>query len=510
VEITPPTNVTPLLTADPPDGAEATAFWKSFGFDPISLDLFSDCNGLAPLGHDIGCRLPTGMIGFSALKTDAKDMAVALDGFPMASSLGLHVANRNFFYFRIDERWTAFDIASLPGTVRYLSAGDIVPLSRDPAGLRIRSVSEIGLVSIDDITHVLPPTPTAEVIGSPLAPYSLRGQAAEFERCATQSKPLLGDLCMSGQATVWYAPPNAGKTLITLKLVIDAVGSGRINPANIYYVNADDSSSGFAEKMRLMDDLGAHTLSPGHKGLKAANLIEVLESVAAQDKARGVLIILDTVKKFVSLMDKSKASAFAQVCRQVVMRGGTILGLAHTTKNPNANGTLRYAGTTDLMDDFDAAYTLTPLEAVSGDGEKVVQFDVNKQRGNNVEHIAYAYASDGSISYEERLASVRVVDPDQLDRFQRIVAEKSDADVINAVASSIANGVTAKMALAKAAATMAQVSERAAIRCIETYTGDDPATHRWTYRVMERGAKVFALHPPVDVDPDAGEQPGGS
>jgi hypothetical protein len=82
---------------------------------------------------------------------------------------------------------------------------------------------------------------------------------------ATESKPLLGDRCLSGQATVFYAAPNVGKTLVTLRLVSDAVANGRINPGNIYYVNADDSSAGFATKMRLMNDLGVHTLAPGLK-----------------------------------------------------------------------------------------------------------------------------------------------------------------------------------------------------------------------------------------------------
>jgi len=387
---------------------------------------------------------------------------------------------------------------------------DTVSLAAVPESISITAVTE----TAPTIVEAAEPEPVAsidpEIVNSPLVAFSLRGHAAKFELMAMETKPLLGDLCLTGQATMWYAPPNAGKTLITLKLVIDAVAAGTINPSNIFYVNADDSSSGFAEKVRIMDDLGAHTLAPGYNNLKAENLINVLTDVAARDKARGSLIILDTVKKFVSLMDKSKASAFAQVCRQVVMKGGTILGLAHTTKNPNANGSFRYAGTTDLVDDFDAAYTLTPLETDGGTGEKVVRFDVIKRRGNNAERVAYAYAAEGSISYAERLASVRTVDPDQLDQFQRIDAERSDADVIRAVATCIADGVTAKMALAKAAAAMAKVSERAAIRCIEAYTGDDPVVHRWTYRVMERGAKVFALHPPVDVDAGTGEQPSAT
>lgn len=339
------------------------------------------------------------------------------------------------------------------------------------------------------------------IVNSPLTPFSLRGKAAEFERLATEATPLLGDMCLRGEATIWYAPPNAGKTLFGLKFLGDAVHQGLVNPENTYYINADDSSAGFAVKMRLMDDLGVHTLAPGFKGFKAENLITILHEVAQADKARGSLIIIDTVKKFTSLMDKGKASAFANACRQVVMRGGTILAFAHTTKSPNANGKLRYAGTTDMIDDFDAAYVLTPIETDSGTKEKTVIFACEKTRGHNAEIAGYAYAAERGISYEERLASVRLVDPDQLDAFQRLEAERADTEVIAIVTDCINDGITTKMALAKGVAARAKISERAAIRLIEAYTGEDPDQHHWTYSVRERGAKVFALLPKPEAPP---------
>ena len=147
--------------------------------------------------------------------------------------------------------------------------------------------------------------------GNPLTGYSLKGQAAKFEEMAIEAKPLLSDLCLTGQATIWYAPPNAGKTLIGLKLLVDAIDAGRVNPANVYYINADDSSEGLATKMHLLDALGAHTLAPGHKGFKAENLTSLFHEMAQREKAQGSLIIIDTVKKVTNLMDKGKASAFA-------------------------------------------------------------------------------------------------------------------------------------------------------------------------------------------------------
>lgn len=68
---------------------------------------------------------------------------------------------------------------------------------------------------------VRPPEPKA--MGNPLRRHSLRGDAAKLDAQAIDTRPLLGDFVMHGQATMIYAEPNAGKTLTVLRLIIDAI-----------------------------------------------------------------------------------------------------------------------------------------------------------------------------------------------------------------------------------------------------------------------------------------------
>jgi hypothetical protein len=341
---------------------------------------------------------------------------------------------------------------------------------------------------------VVVPEPAPLRASNPLASRSLRGSAAEFEKRAADTKPLLGGICMAGQSTVLYAPPNAGKTLITLRLTIDAVTEGRLLADNTYYVNADDSSRGLAEKLRMMDDLGAHTLVPGFKGFVAPDLIGLLRRAADLDAAQGSLVIIDTLKKFTDLMDKKHSKEFADACRQYVMRGGTIVGLAHTTKSPNADGSLRFGGTTDILEDFDAAYVMTPLKAQADMGEKVVQFDLKKRRGDNPETLGFAYAAETGISYDERLSSVRRVDLTQLDAFRRVSQRVDDEIVIEAIRKRIlAGGGEGKMALARAAGKACGATERAAIAVLERYTGTERGEHLWMFVTGERGVRRYGL-----------------
>ncbi|WP_162238759.1 AAA family ATPase [Brevundimonas sp. Leaf363] len=111
------------------------------------------------------------------------------------------------------------------------------------------------------------PTVDISIVGperkNPLLPFSLLGRAEELEAKAADTKPLLGDFIMSGQATMIYAAPNTGKTLIVLNLLLDAIEQGRIDPDRVFYVNADDTSKGVAAKARLLKDVGAHMVVPG-------------------------------------------------------------------------------------------------------------------------------------------------------------------------------------------------------------------------------------------------------
>lgn len=97
----------------------------------------------------------------------------------------------------------------------------------------------------------------------PLRRFSLLGKADQLEARAADTKPLLGSFIMDGQATMIYAAPNTGKTLIVLHLLLAAIEQGLIDPDRVFYVNADDGSQGLAVKARLLQDVGAHMLAPG-------------------------------------------------------------------------------------------------------------------------------------------------------------------------------------------------------------------------------------------------------
>jgi hypothetical protein len=71
-----------------------------------------------------------------------------------------------------------------------------------------------------------------------LRQYFLFGSLDVVRRFAVDATPLLGSIALKGQFTaVLYADSNAGKTLLTLHLLREAILGGRIEGDKVFYAN---------------------------------------------------------------------------------------------------------------------------------------------------------------------------------------------------------------------------------------------------------------------------------
>jgi len=349
-----------------------------------------------------------------------------------------------------------------------------------------------------DISVSAADQPAQAPIAAPTVPvrnaldrYTLNDRLEDIERQAVEQVPVLGKFALLGQSTAIYAFPNGGKTLITIAETIGAVREGRINPWDVYYANNDDTTTGLVEKLRIANEYGFNMIAETFQDFQASDLQRILNELIEKGHARGKVLILDTLTKFVNVLDAGKARAFTKPIRKFVLQGGTVIALAHANKNPGADGKPVYRGTTDIINDFDCVYVMSQVQAANN--EKVVLLENRKRRGNVPDSVAYSYSTEPGISYAELVSTVKPVDQDQLEAFQKAEALKSDAEVITAVVAAIQSGIDTKMLLADAVADRAGISKRQAIKVIERYTGTDPTQHRWQFSVKERGAKVFEL-----------------
>lgn len=342
-----------------------------------------------------------------------------------------------------------------------------------------------------------PPPTKAGTAPNPLIKYSLLGHGAELEKNATEQKPLLGSVCLTGQATVWFGRYGTGKSLIFNHLLIEAIQDRRVEGERVIIINADDDSAGLAQKVRLFQDYGVHVLAPGFQGFRASMLTGQLTEMTAFDAASGVVVVLDTFKKFVDVMEKRGMRAFNIVIREFVLQGGTVLALAHTNKRPGPDGKPIPEGTADALSDFDCSFLLDTVKEDKDTGEVIIEFAKVKSRGPVALKEYYLYDPDPQLSYIERLASVRKVDPKDEKYASRLEPPSDDDVVIERIEGCMEHGVVTKMDIVRTAAVAAGVSRRTALRVLEQYTGDDPDVHRWNFTRREHGRMVYApLAPP--------------
>ena len=253
-----------------------------------------------------------------------------------------------------------------------------------------------------------PPIASNDASNFSLTKFSLKGQAEKMKKDMLAEVHVMKNIALLGQITAIYAPPNTGKTMLVIHLIKEAIKHGVIRGENIFYINADDSYNGLIEKVILAEKYGFHMLAPENNGFKTKELTQHMKTMIEQDSAKEKVIILDTLKKFTDLMDKKNCSDFMNTARAFSTKGGTLILLAHTNKNRNAEGKVVAGGTSDIGDDADCVFLLD--ETSHNNDIKSVFFENTKARGNVGKEIGFTYSTSANHNYEQKLDSVTALD----------------------------------------------------------------------------------------------------
>jgi len=333
--------------------------------------------------------------------------------------------------------------------------------------------------------------------------FSLNGRSREMEKQMLEDKFALLRMAILGQSTVFYAKPNAGKTLIILYGIREGIKNGEIKGDDVIYVNADDTYKGLVYKLKIAEQYGFHMVAPGHSApgsavFKSQDLTIYINNMISNGTASGKIFILDTVKKFTDLMSKDKCSKFGETIRQFISHGGTVISVAHANKHRDDDKKIIYSGTADLVDDADCAYTLDVVQD-DADGIRTVKFENFKSRGDVVLEAFYQYNYLPGTTYPERLDSVKPVDKEE--RAKAVAKSKldfilrQDQPVIDAVIECISEGITTKTALIAEASSRSGVSKPKTTKAIAVHTGTDRSQNQfWFIETGENNSKNYKLN----------------
>jgi len=327
----------------------------------------------------------------------------------------------------------------------------------------------------------------------PLERMSITGQYQDLVQASRGLEPALGQIAMRGQYTMVFAAPGNGKTLLMLHLIEKGIADGTLDPSHVFYVNADDSEHGMLEKLKLAEELGIGMLVPGFNDFSAKKLPGLLWELGERGLAPKTVVIMDTLKKATPTNDKTKISAFNEPVRRFCTKGGTLIALHHVNKNRNDDGEVVFSGTSDLVDDIDAGYT---IDIVSTDELTKTQIVICKRikgRGGVVANAAFRYSIADGLSYKDLRASVEEVDPATLETLQQAKQVRAQEPIIEGIMSCIRAGTTLKMSLIRSVANQLGASQRQVKQILEDHTGTDPMHHHWNFTKGDRGAMNYFL-----------------
>jgi len=329
-----------------------------------------------------------------------------------------------------------------------------------------------------------------------LQKLSATNRIPEIEENLKNDMYIFPDLALSGQITLFYARPNTGKTIFFLRFLQDAIKDKRIDGKNVFYVNADDSYDGLYTKAKLAEQYGFNMVSPAEAGVAPQAILQLLENIAEAGQADGIVILLDTLKKFADMISKQSQANLYEVLRRVIAKGGTVIIAGHTNKHNDADGNLVYEGTSDTMNDVDCAYSMYRMSPAD-DEIQIVEFRREKDRGKVIAKVSYQYKKSADISYREMLESVERLEKDEALQIStqarhNIIKEKYEAEMLFVSSQLKISGKMNQSALIAALKADPDLSHEITARSLKTAL-KKLTDVVWTAERGDKNAMIYAL-----------------
>ena len=342
-------------------------------------------------------------------------------------------------------------------------------------------------------------TPTPATTLEKLRKLSINDELDEMRKQARAATYIAGRMALAGQLTVLYAGPNTGKTLLSLRLVSEAIANGTAGE-HVYHINLDDSYEGLISKAELGVRHGFGVISPTKFSHPNKNFAELVGALIKDGVANQTVFIMDTVKKFVDVMDKKASSEFTTTCRRLTSAGGSIIALAHVNKNRGEENKGIPAGTSDILDDCDCAYVIDLLkeERVTDGSKRTVEFQNKKARGPVVKNAVYSYINFDDSDYNRIFESVSLVDGNEADllRAEKAVEfeQNKDADLIKEISKMLqSSGETLQQDILTQVCSSDSYPRRSVLACLHRWSRPENEDGLWLASKGQKNSRLYKM-----------------
>ncbi|MER2540407.1 MAG: AAA family ATPase [Azonexus sp.] len=162
---------------------------------------------------------------------------------------------------------------------------------------------------------------------------------------------LIPDMIVRGHVAAFVAPGNGGKTTIFIYLCEKLVAM----KLKVIYINVDGSPGDLKRHFTHASKYGYQVIAPDARdGKSTMDVLAKLRAIAeSSTQCDDCVFILDTLKKFVDVIDKRQAKDLYKLMRSLTVKGATICLLGHCNKYKDDDGKAIFEGTADLRNDLD-------------------------------------------------------------------------------------------------------------------------------------------------------------
>ena len=300
---------------------------------------------------------------------------------------------------------------------------------------------------------------------------------AERKKMAREMVFVLPGIAARGQATVIYAPPNSGKTLVTMATLKKQATSGALGDLRIVYCNFDDDFNSCNLKGDFLTGTGIILID--NQNHTPEDAIKMMESSIKDGSAGSMCFVLDTLIRFVSDSDKGTQRAFTGLVQRFVGAQGTIIALGHTNKHKDADGKNVHGGTSDIRNSFSQSAMIEILVDPPEDqpGERQIKIKNDKLRGMAKCSNVYSYAHGDGKNWIERAGTVRNVEESEaqanVEQFLANSQRKQDQPIIDWIVSQLKTGAKPTREIVKAIGSDIPGTQAERQRVLLDYCGQD-------------------------------------
>ena len=295
------------------------------------------------------------------------------------------------------------------------------------------------------------------------------------EKLAREMVFVLPGIAARGQATVIYAAPNSGKTLITCHLIKQQLQTNALGDLRIVYCNFDDDYIGANLKGRFFN--GSGLIMIDNQQHTPEDALKMMQAAIKDGTAGSMCFVLDTLIRFVSDSDKQTQRAFTSLIQSFVGAQGTIIALGHTNKHKDADGKSIHGGTSDIRNSFSQAAILELESDPEAVGTRQVRFYNDKLRGMAKCSNTYSYTHGDTKNWIERVETVKNVNADEAEaNAQQFVADnkrKQDAPIIDCIVAILKDGAKPARDIIRASGDDIAGSQSDRARVLDDYEGKD-------------------------------------